>query len=142
MRQLVNQVPTDKLLMKWTPLPIELGDRSVNITLPQKWSASHKEDCEMSPFRARITLPKPLWYSTGLILLFNGLLFAWLLININNQALLASVDYWAQTLGPLLMLPFGFLALGRLWRRYTSGRSTLPLDRPGKLLVPILLGLS
>jgi len=26
--------------MKWTPLPIELGDRSVNITLPQKWSAS------------------------------------------------------------------------------------------------------
>ena len=81
----------------------------------------------MRPFRARITLPKPLWYSTGLILLFNGLLFAWLLINIKNQALLASVDYWAQTLGPLLMLPFGFLALGRLWRRYTSGRGALPL---------------
>jgi diguanylate cyclase (GGDEF)-like protein len=96
----------------------------------------------LSLFRTRITLPKPLWFSAGLILLFNSLLFTWLLINTNNQALLASVDYWAQTLGPLLMLPFGFLALRRLWRRWTSGRGALPPDRPGKLLVPLLLGLS
>ncbi len=92
----------------------------------------------MSPFRARITLPKPLWYSTGLILLFNGLLFAWLLININNQALLASVDYWAQTLGPLLMLPFGFLALWNAWRKKSGARAVTGIIYPSSSLMSII----
>ncbi len=88
----------------------------------------------MSPFRTRITLPRPLWYSTGLILLFNGLLFAWLLININNQALLASVDYWAQTLGPLLMLPFGFLALWNAWRKKSGAHAVTGIIYPSSSL--------
>src|SRR5947209_15871863 len=93
----------------------------------------------MSPFRDRITLPKPLWYSTGLILLFNGLLFAWLLININNQALLASVDYWAQTLGLLLMLPFGFLALWNAWRKKSGAHAVTGIIYPSSSLMAIIV---
>jgi hypothetical protein len=63
--------------------------------------------------------------AAGLILLFNGLLVAWLLLKPANHALVTLVDDGAQFLGPLLVLPLCFLGLKR-----TEGRDAPRGDAP------------
>src|ERR671910_1991222 len=61
-----------------------------------------------------------LWGIASLILLFNGLLAAWVLLKPGNDAVVALVVNVAEFVGPLLVLPLCFGGLRRLWRRGAS----------------------
>src|ERR671917_1246725 len=80
--------------------------------------------------------------AAGLILLFNGLLVAWVLLKPGSDRMLAAVVNSAEFVGPLLALPlcFGGL-LRRMWRRGVSGPDVGPAVERGPRLAPILLGL-
>jgi PAS domain S-box-containing protein len=77
--------------------------------------------------------------AAGLILLFNGLLVALVLLKPVDDATLALIVNTAQFVGPLLAVPlcFGGL-LRRMWGR---GDSVGPALTRGQLWAPILLGL-
>src|ERR687896_63946 len=85
---------------------------------------------------------RPLWRAAGLILLFNGLLVAWVLLKPGSDRMLAAVVNSAEFVGPLLALPlcFGGL-LRRMWRRGGSGPDVGPAVTGGQRWAPILLGL-
>src|SRR5919205_1045802 len=61
---------------------------------------------------------RPLRRAAGLIVLFNGLLVAWILVAPGSDRMLAAVVNAAQFVGPLLALPlcFGGLLRRRRWR--------------------------
>src|ERR671912_1430776 len=61
-----------------------------------------------------------LWGIARLILLFNGLLVAWVLLKPASDAVVAIVVNVAEFVGPLLVLPLCFGGLRRLWRRGAS----------------------
>src|SRR3712207_3051478 len=77
-----------------------------------------------------------------MILLFNGLLVAWVLLKPGSDRLLAAVVNSAEFVGPLLALPlcFGGL-LRRMWRRGESQRDVGPAVTRGKRWAPVFLGL-
>src|SRR5215216_7415629 len=82
------------------------------------------------------------WRVAVLVLLFNGLLVAWVLIKPGSDATLALVVNSAEFVGPLLVVPLCFGALLRLiWRRGASQAYVGPAVTRGQRWAPILLGL-
>src|SRR5215211_1497211 len=71
---------------------------------------------------------RPLRRAAALILLFNGLLVAWVLLKPGSDALVGLVVNTAEFVGPLLVLPlcFGGLLRWRRWRREASQPSVEP----------------
>src|SRR5919107_1840384 len=85
---------------------------------------------------------RPLRRAAVLVLLFNGLLVAWVLIKPGSDAMLALVVNSAQFVGPLLVVPLCFGRLLRLmWRRGLSQTDVGPAVTRGQRWAPILLGL-
>src|ERR671912_150791 len=85
---------------------------------------------------------RPLWRAAGLILLFNGLLVALVILKPVSDATLALVVNTAQFVGPLLVVPlcFGGL-LGRMWGRGASQARVGTAVTRGQRWAPVLLGL-
>jgi hypothetical protein len=81
--------------------------------------------------------------AAGMILLFNGLLVAWVLLKPSSDRMLALVVNTAEFVGPLLALPlcFGGLLRWRRWRRGVSQPSVELAVTIGQRWAPILLGL-
>jgi PAS domain S-box-containing protein len=84
-----------------------------------------------------------LWRIASIILLFNGLLVAWVLLKPGSDALVGLGVNTAEFVGPLLVLPlcFGGLLRWRRWRRGVSQPSVEPAVTIGQRWAPILLGL-
>src|ERR687893_659468 len=82
------------------------------------------------------------WRAAGMILLFNGLLLAWVLLKPGGDRLSAIVLNAAGFVGPLLVLPlcFGGL-LRRMRRRRASGTDDQPAAMTGQRWAPVLLGM-
>src|SRR5215218_6633263 len=83
------------------------------------------------------------WRPAVLVLLFNGLLVAWVLLKPGSDAMLALVVNSAQFVGPLLVLAlcFGGL-LRRMWERGASKTDVGPAAVTiGRRWAPVLLGL-
>ena len=76
-----------------------------------------------------------------MILLFNGLLAAWVLLNPGSDAVVAIVVNVAEFVGPLLVLPLCFGGLRRLWRRGTSRTDNGTAVTIGQRWAPVLLGI-
>ena len=86
---------------------------------------------------------RPLRRAAGMILLFNGLLVAWVLLKPGSDRMLGAVVNSAEFVGPLLTLPLCFGGLLR-WKRRRRGVSrpgVEPAVTIGQRWVPILLGL-
>src|SRR5215213_8224119 len=86
---------------------------------------------------------RPFWRPAVLVLLFNGLLVACVLLKPGSDAMLALVVNSAQFVGPLLVLPlcFGGL-LRRMWERGASQTDVGPAAVTiGRRWAPVLLGL-
>jgi serine phosphatase RsbU (regulator of sigma subunit) len=85
---------------------------------------------------------RPLRRPAGLILLFNGLLVAWVLLKPGSDRMLALVVNAAEFVGPLLALPLCFGGLLKWkWRRGVSGPDVGPAVASAQRWAPILLGL-
>src|ERR687893_2985182 len=82
-----------------------------------------------------------LWRIASLILLFNGLLAAWVLLKPGSDAVVAIVVNVAGFVGPLLVLPLCFGELRRLWRRGTSRTDNGTAVTIGQRWAPVLLGI-
>src|SRR5215208_3371919 len=82
------------------------------------------------------------WRAAAMIVLFNVLLVAWVLLKPGSDAMLALVVNSAQFVGPLLVLPlcFGGL-LRRMWGRGASQAHVGPAVTIGRRWAPVLLGL-
>src|SRR3712207_5414792 len=82
------------------------------------------------------------WRAAGLIMLFNGLLAAWVLLDPYGERVSAVVLNAAGFVGPLLVLPvcFGGL-LEWMPRRRTPGTDNQPAAMRGRGWAPILLGI-
>src|SRR5918997_827500 len=80
--------------------------------------------------------------AAGLILLFNGLVLAWALLEPGGDRASAVVVNLAGFVGPLLVLPlcFGGL-LSWVWRRGASRTDNQPAAMTGQRLAPVLLGM-
>ena len=77
-----------------------------------------------------------------MVLLFNGLLVAWVLLKPGGDRLLALVVNAAQFVGPLLALPLCFGGvLEQKWRRGESQRDVEPSEAIRQRWAPILLGM-
>jgi PAS domain S-box-containing protein len=77
-----------------------------------------------------------------MILLFNGLLVAWVLLEPGSDRMLALVVNAAEFVGPLLALPLCFGGLLRWkWRRGVSQTDVAPTVTTGQRWGPVLLGL-
>src|SRR5829696_932689 len=80
--------------------------------------------------------------AAGMILLFNGLLVAWVLLKPGSDRTLALVVNTAQFVGPLLALPLCFGGLLRWkWRRGVSQPDVGPTVTGGQRWAPVLLGM-
>src|SRR5215207_9844565 len=83
-----------------------------------------------------------LWGIASLILLFNALLVAWVLLKPASDAVVALVLNVAEFVGPLLVLPLCFGGLRRLWRRGTSRTDKgTAVSTIGQRWAPVLLGI-
>src|SRR5215204_1882338 len=82
-----------------------------------------------------------LWGIASLILLFNALLVAWVLLKPGSDAVIALVLNVAEFVGPLLVLPLCFGGLKRLWRRGTSQTAGGTAVSIGQRWAPVLLGI-
>jgi PAS domain S-box-containing protein len=83
------------------------------------------------------------WRAAAMIVLFNGLLVAWVLLRPGSDAMLALVVNAAEFVGPLLVLPLCFGGL--LWRMWGRGASQTDVG-PAAVTIgwrwaPVLLGL-
>src|SRR5918998_401945 len=86
--------------------------------------------------------PRHLRRAASMILLFNGLLVAWVLLKPGSERLLALVVNAAQFVGPLLALPLCFGGLLKWkWRRGESQRDVEPAEIRGQRWAPVLLGM-
>ena len=85
---------------------------------------------------------RPLRRAAGLVLLFNGLLVAWVLLKPGSDRMLALVVNAAEFVGPLLVVPLCFGGLLRLmWGRGAFQAHVGPALTRGQRWAPILLGL-
>src|SRR5215218_7193269 len=83
-----------------------------------------------------------LWGIASLILLFNALLVAWVLLKPGNDAVVALVLNVAEFVGPLLVVPLCFGGLRRLWRRGNSRTDKgTAVSTIGQRWAPVLLGI-
>ena len=77
-----------------------------------------------------------------MVLLFNGLLVAVVLLKPGSDDMLALVVNAAEFVGPLLVLPLCFGGLmRRMWRRGDSQTDLGPAVTRGQRWAPVLLGL-
>src|SRR5215211_3501545 len=81
------------------------------------------------------------WRAAGIILLFNGLLVAWVLFEPGDDRVSAIVINVAGFVGPLLVLPLCFGGLLEWMRRGTSRMDNRPSAMTGQRLAPVLLGM-
>jgi len=82
------------------------------------------------------------WRAAALILLFNVLLVAWMLLKPGGDRVAAVVLNAAGFVGPLLVLPLCFGGLLRpMWRREASRTDNEPTVITGQRWAPILLGM-
>src|ERR671933_887532 len=82
------------------------------------------------------------WRAAGLILLFNGLLAAWVLLDPAGDRVSAIVVNVAVFVGPLLVLPLCFGGLfGSARRPGTSRMDNQPAAITGQRWAPVLLGM-
>jgi serine phosphatase RsbU (regulator of sigma subunit) len=82
------------------------------------------------------------WRAAALILLFNVLLVAWMLLKPGGDRVAAVVLNAAGFVGPLLVLPLCFGGLLRpMWRREASRTDNQPTVITGQRWAPILLGM-
>ena len=85
---------------------------------------------------------RPLRRAAGFILLFNGLLVAWVLLKPGSDPLVGLVVNTAEFVGPLLVLPLCFGGLLRpMWRRGDSQTDVESAVTMGQRWAPVLLGL-
>src|SRR5919107_1712305 len=84
---------------------------------------------------------RPLRRAAGLILLFNALLVAWILLAPGSDRLLAAVVNAAQFVGPLLAVPLCFGGLWRRGRRASRAEAGPAALRRGQRWATVLLGL-
>src|SRR5918995_267391 len=82
-----------------------------------------------------------LWRIASLILLFNGLLVAWVLLKPGSDAVVAIVVNVAEFVGPLLVVPLCFGGLRRLRRRGTSRTDNGTAVTISQRWAPVLLGI-
>ena len=82
-----------------------------------------------------------LWGIVSLILLFNGLLAAWVLLKPGSDAVVAIVVNVAEFVGPLLVVPLCFGGLRGLWRRGTPRTDKGTAVTIGQRWAPVLLGI-
>ena len=82
-----------------------------------------------------------LWRIASLILLFNGLLAAWVLLKPGSDAVFATVVNVAEFVGPLLVLPLCFGGLRRMWRRGVSQTDVELAVTRGQRWAPVPLGI-
>src|SRR5215210_1696225 len=82
---------------------------------------------------------RPLRRAASLVLLFNGLLVAWVLLKPGSDVMLALVVNSAEFVGPLLVLPLCFVR--RRWGRGASQAHVGPAVTRGQRWAPVLLGL-
>jgi PAS domain S-box-containing protein len=84
----------------------------------------------------------PLRRAAAMILLFNVLLVAWIVLKPGSDRLLAAVVNAAQFVGPLLVVPLCFGGLLR-WKRQGTSQMVVgpPTPRRGQRWAPVLLGL-
>jgi serine phosphatase RsbU (regulator of sigma subunit) len=94
------------------------------------------------PPRDGAEAPRHLRRVAGMILLFNGLLVAWVLLRPGSERLLALVVNTAQFVGPLLAVPLCFGGLLRWkWWLGVSGPDVGPEETRGQRWAPVLLGM-
>src|SRR5918993_4274079 len=85
---------------------------------------------------------RSLWRAAAMIVLFNALLVAWVLLKPGSDRLLAAVVNSAEFVGPLLALPLCFGGLLRWkWQRGASGPDVEPAVTIRQRWAPVLLGL-
>jgi serine phosphatase RsbU (regulator of sigma subunit) len=85
---------------------------------------------------------RPLRRAAGMILLFNGLLIAWVLLKPGGDRVTAIVLNVAGFVGPLLVLPLCFGGLLEWMRRRGASRTdNQPSAMTGQRLAPVLLGM-
>src|SRR5918997_1722303 len=88
------------------------------------------------------TEARTLWRAAGLILLFNGLLVVWVLLDPYGDRVSAIVLNAAGFVGPLLVLPLCFSGLLEwMRRRRTPGTDNQPAAMRGQRWAPVLLGM-
>src|ERR687894_2374543 len=88
------------------------------------------------------TEARALWRAAALILLFNGLLLAWVLLKPGGDRVSAIVLNAAGFVGPLLVLPLCFGGLLEWMRRRGASRTDdQPAAMRGQRLAPVLLGM-
>src|SRR3712207_4735644 len=81
------------------------------------------------------------WRAAGLILLFNGLLAAWVLLDPYGERVSAIVLNAAGFVGPILVLPLCFGGILELMRRGATRTDNQPAAMRGRRWAPILLGI-
>ena len=85
---------------------------------------------------------RALWRAAGMILLFNGLLVAWVLLDPYGDRVTAIVLNAAGFVGPILVLPLCFGGLLEWMRRRGASRTDdQPSAMRGRRWAPILLGM-
>src|ERR687894_2159587 len=88
------------------------------------------------------TEARALWRAAALILLFNGLLLAWVLLKPGGDRVSAIVLNAAGFVGPLLVLPLCFGGLLEWMRRRGASRmDDQPAAMRGRRWAPVLLGM-
>jgi serine phosphatase RsbU (regulator of sigma subunit) len=111
---------------------------------PELWHW-HRDDMKLGTVRngpPHAAEARSLWRAAAMIVLFNALLVAWVLLKPGSDRMLAAVVNSAEFVGPLLALPlcFGGL-LGPMWRRGVSQTDVRPAVTTGQRWAPLLLGL-
>src|ERR671916_1855575 len=84
---------------------------------------------------------RPLWRAAGMVLLFNGLLTAWVLLDPYGERVSAIVLNAAGFVGPLLVLPLCFGGLLEWMRRGATRTDDQPAAMTGQRWAPVLLGM-
>src|SRR5919106_6982341 len=88
------------------------------------------------------TEARAFWRAAALVLLFNGLLVAWVLLKPGGDRVTAIVLNAAGFVGPILVLPLCWGGILELMRRQGASRTDeQPAAMRGRRLAPILLGI-
>ncbi len=88
--------------------------------------------------RSLTAILRPLWGGLALVVLYNGLLAAWLALRLAPYPVIQAVDNVAQFAGPVLSLPLCWGGLPWPWRR---GREGTDGASAASCWMPVLLGL-